>query len=316
MRRSRVHGIAAILILTAGAIAAGARGQSGKPATPRSVSANGADLSYVSQGTGAPVVFVHGAVADLRFWEPQRTAFAKQHRFVAYTFRYHGTGTWPDQGASYNGQTHAADLAAFITSLKAGPVHLVGLSYGGLIAAMAALKEPQLIRTLTLAEPALFSLMAESPDGKAALDEWNKGAGPLVAAVKSGDNAAAVRQLSALVTGDSPEHFDKLPPALRQGLLDNARTLPLLFAAPPENVTCAMLGTIKAPTLLVRGERTPQFFVKTNEIAGRCISGSKSIVVPKASHASPYDNPAAFNREVLAFIAQHRGDTARKPERR
>ena len=64
----------------------------------RQLRANGVDLSYVEQGTGAPVVFVHGAVADLRFWEPQREAFARQHRFIAYTYRYHGTGPWPDEG--------------------------------------------------------------------------------------------------------------------------------------------------------------------------------------------------------------------------
>jgi len=42
--------------------------------------------------------------------------------------------------------------------------------------------------------------------------------------------------------------------------LDNARTMPLLFAAPPPNVTCESLGGIKVPTLVVPGERTPQIF--------------------------------------------------------
>ena len=37
---------------------------------------NGGDLSYIEQGTGAPVVFVHGAWMGLRYWEPQRQAIA------------------------------------------------------------------------------------------------------------------------------------------------------------------------------------------------------------------------------------------------
>jgi pimeloyl-ACP methyl ester carboxylesterase len=271
--------------------------------------ANGVDISYVSQGRGAPVVFVHGAVGDLRFWEPQRVAFAKQHRYISYTYRYHGSGPWPDAGTLYSAETHAADLAAFITALKAGPVHLVGLSYGGLLAGMVAAKEPQLIRTLTLAEPAFFSLLAETPDGKAALDEWSKGAEPMVAAIKNGDNATAVRHLSALVTGDSPESFDTLPPLLRQILLDNARTMPLLFGGPPENVTCETLRGIKKPTLVVRGERTPRIFSTINAQVERCIAGSKPAVIAKASHPMSFENPDGFNRAVLAFVAQHAGSS-------
>jgi pimeloyl-ACP methyl ester carboxylesterase len=282
---------------------------------PRQMRTNGVDLWYVEQGQGAPVVFVHGAVGDLRFWDVQRAAFAKQHRFIAYTYRYHGTGPWPDEGKQYSAETHAADLAAFITALKAGPVHLVGLSYGGMVAATAAMKEPGLIRTLTLAEPALFSLLAATPDGKTVLDQWNKGVEPMIAAMKAGDNALATRHLLALVTGEPPENFDKLPAALRQILLDNARTLPLLFATPSTPVTCEMLGGIKAPTLVVRGERTPQIFVKTNDEVGRCIAGSKQAVIAKASHPMSYDNPPEFNRAVLAFLAAQPSGSSLRPPR-
>ena len=49
------------------------------------VRVNGADLSYIDDGVGTPVVFVHGAWMDLRYWEPQRERVAAHHRFVAYT---------------------------------------------------------------------------------------------------------------------------------------------------------------------------------------------------------------------------------------
>lgn len=81
---------------------------------------NGVDLSYIEQGTGAPVVFVHGAFSDSRFWEPQWEAVAGQYRFIAYDYRYHGTAPWPDDGEHYSAATHAADLAAFIRGLNAG----------------------------------------------------------------------------------------------------------------------------------------------------------------------------------------------------
>jgi pimeloyl-ACP methyl ester carboxylesterase len=92
---------------------------------------NGVELSYIDQGTGVPVVFVHGAWMDLRYWEPQRQAIATQYRFIAYSLRYHGPAPWPDAGQHYSYATHTADLAACIRQLHADPVHLVGLSSGG-----------------------------------------------------------------------------------------------------------------------------------------------------------------------------------------
>lgn len=269
----------------------------------RQLKANGVELSFVEHGAGAPVVFVHGAVADLRFWEPQRDAFAKQHRFIAYTYRYHGTAAWPDEGKQYSATTHAADLAAFIDGLQQGPVHLVGLSYGGLLAAMVAMKQPQLIKSLTLAEPALFSVLADLPEGKPALESWNQGTAPILGALQKGDAEGAMKLLIALVNGESVGIFDKLPPTLRQMLLDNARTMPLLFGGQPEAVSRDALSGIRIPTLLIRGERTPTIFVKTNEVAARTIAGSREIVIPNAAHTMSYENPVAFNQAVLEFVA-------------
>ena len=299
MSRSRAMGLILAFVSATAALMA-----QGNPPQIRVVQANGADLAFYEEGQGVPVVFVHGAVGDLRYWEPQRTAFKKSHRFVTYSYRYHGKVPWPDDGKQYSSATHAADLTALISGLKAGPVHLVGLSYGGLLATMVATKEPQLIRTLTLAEPALFGVLGEFPEGKPALEQWSKDSAPMLAALKSGDALGATKLLVALVTGESPGNFEKTPPGLRQVLIDNARTLPLLFASPMASVSCDALRSVKAPTLFVRGQRTPEFFSKINELAGRCIAGSRQAVVPGASHAMSYDNPSGFNQAVLDFIDQ------------
>ena len=305
--RYRVRALSIVLIASA-SIAVLA--QAGKPPRVRQLRANGVDLAYVDEGQGTPVVFAHGAVSDLRFWEPQRAAFAKRHRFIAFSYRYHGESAWPDEGTQYSTEVHAADLAAFIAALNAGPVHLVGLSYGGLLGAMVAASHPQAIRTLTLAEPGVFSVLEETPEGKQVLGEWFAGAQPMIAAVKAGDTALATRQLSALVNGRPVEDFDKMPAGFREQLLDNARTLPLLLAAPPVTASCDTLRAIRTPTLVVRGERTPKVFTAIHEAVGRCIAGSTLAVVPDASHAMSYDNPAAFNRIVLDFIAKAPGAAA------
>src|SRR5881397_4059897 len=100
-----------VVIAVSGGLTLQARAEA--PPQTRQLSVNGVELSYIEQGTGTPVVFVHGAFSDVRFWEPQRQAVAKHYRFVAYNCRYHGAAPWPDDGKQYSAATHAADLAAY-----------------------------------------------------------------------------------------------------------------------------------------------------------------------------------------------------------
>src|SRR6266700_697585 len=64
----------------------------------KEVEVNGVRIQYLEDGSGEPVVFVHGALGDLRSWEPVREGIASKYRFVAYTQRYYGTEPWPDDG--------------------------------------------------------------------------------------------------------------------------------------------------------------------------------------------------------------------------
>src|SRR5689334_10086664 len=141
----------------------------------KQVEVNGFRLQYIEQGSGEPIVFVHGAPHDLRAWEWVKEAIAKEYRFIAYTQRYFGTEPWPDTGNNFSIANHADDLAKFITSLNAGPVHLVGWSHGGLVAMTAAVSDPSLVRRLILYEASVISVLpAESPEGKIAREDRAK----------------------------------------------------------------------------------------------------------------------------------------------
>ena len=91
---------------------------------------NGVAVEYEEHGTGVPVVFSHGGASDLRYWAPQRDAFAERYRFVVYS-RPKG-----DVSAA----TQVADMSAIVRRLEAGPVHLVGFSTA--IALRVAAHEP------------------------------------------------------------------------------------------------------------------------------------------------------------------------------
>jgi pimeloyl-ACP methyl ester carboxylesterase len=266
---------------------------------------NGVELSFLEQGTGTPVVFVHGAFSDLRFWEPQRQAVAMQYRFMAYNQRYHGTAPWPDEGQHYSMATHAIDLAAILRQLNAGPVHLVGPSYGGQIVLRVAVDHPNMVRSLTVMEPGLRTLLTDNPEAKPVLDEVSKAREPILAAVTAGDVVQATKLFFDWVNNHGAGAFDQQPEALRQMCLDNARTLPLLLAAPPPPaLSCATLGEVKAPTLVIGGAQSLPYFSLSNEAIVRCIPGSRLVLIPQATHPMSYQNPAAFNAVLLQFLAQ------------
>jgi pimeloyl-ACP methyl ester carboxylesterase len=77
---------------------------------------------------------------------------------IAYSQRYHYPNAWIGDGSDINSTSvHAGDLAALIVSLRLGRVHLIGSSYGSDIVLRLAVEHSELVRTLVVAEPALFS---------------------------------------------------------------------------------------------------------------------------------------------------------------
>jgi pimeloyl-ACP methyl ester carboxylesterase len=272
----------------------------------RQLHVNGVNPSYIEQGTGAPVVFVHGAFSDLRYWDPQRQAVAKRYRFIAYNLRYHGTDPWPDDGRNYSAATHADELAAFIRRLNAGPAHIVAISYGGLLAALVAAEHPEIVLSLALLEPSIGALLEDISEAKPLLDERVKAFGPIRAAVRAGDVLQATKRFFEWVNNQGAGGFDRQSETLRQMCLDNARTVPLLLAAPaPPAVSCATLGGVKAPTLVMGGAQTLRYFALINEVVVRCLPGSHLVTIPNATHPVSFQNPAAFNAALLHFLAQH-----------
>jgi pimeloyl-ACP methyl ester carboxylesterase len=298
----RTLGLAVVLVISGGFMQA----RAAESLQTRQVLVNGVGLTYLEQGTGVPVVFVHGSFSDLRFWEPQRQAVAQQYRFIALTQRYFGTTPWPDDGKQFAATTHASDLAAFLRQLNAGPVHLVGISYGGIVATLVVLEHPDLVRSLTVLEPGMVSLVADVSEAKREIDERRKAFEPIVSTAKAGDAVQATKLMFEWVNNEGAGAFDKQPEAVRQMLLDNARTVRLrLSAPPPPAIACATLRGVKAPTLVASGERTRRYYSLITEVLVRCIPGSRLVTIPKATHPMSIQNPAAFNEALLQFLAQH-----------
>ena len=260
----------------------------------------GVSLTYLDQGQGVPVVFVHGAFSDHRVWEAQRQEISKTFRYIAVDMRYFGSAPWQDDGSQYSAAIHASDLAAFIEQLNAGPVHVVAWSYGGTVALVLAAQRADLIRSLFLNEPALGSLVVD-PAEQAAMVEERKGFAPIVAASSRGDYAQAVQLLADFVN-NLPGSFAGMPAPLRAILLDNGRTLRPHFAAQPSTITCAHFQNLNVPVTVAKGQESRPFFTILADATHRCISASRLVVIPNSRHMAPVQNAPAFNAALLSHL--------------
>ena len=270
----------------------------------KAATVNGASLVYQEQGTGLPVVFVHGGFSDHRIWETQRAATASRHRFIAPSLRYFGSDPWPDKGETFSQETHIADIAAFLRELHAGPVVLVGRSYGAYVAIHVALRHPELVRGLLVNEPNITSLLV-TPEQRAVLAADALEFAPVQEAVRSGDLESATRLFSDW-TNASPGGFDALPAYVQRVHLDNARTVPLqITAAHNIALSCAELGRLKMPVSIVKGELGRKYLKAIAETMHHCVPGSDLTTIAGAAHGAPSQQPEAFNRLMLAFLSRY-----------
>ncbi len=278
------------------------------PAAPalKQMKVNGVGLAYVEQGAGTPVVLVHGTLGDWRTLDALRPAVAKRWRYVAYSRRYHQPNPWPGDASDYSYQLHEADLVAFIQGLGAGPVHLVGHSYGAVVVLLVAMDHPELLKTAVIAEPPAGELIADRPGAGPLVAERSRVQAEALAAARSGDDRRAAEVFIDWVAG-TPGAFWKLTEDRRRRFLENVRTIgPQMAQPPPPPITCPLVGAVRIPVLVIRGERTTRYYNAVTDALLSCLpSGTERSVIPAAGHASYAANPAAFTESVLGFLAGH-----------
>src|SRR5579864_8326000 len=108
-------------------------GQASAPASATKAAdiGGGISLHYVEQGSGTPLIFVHGSLSDGGYWADQIAPFAEHYHVVAYSRRYNFPNDNPPRDG-YSAITDADDLAGLIRVLHLGKAVVVGHSYGAL----------------------------------------------------------------------------------------------------------------------------------------------------------------------------------------
>jgi len=106
------------------------------------------EINYHEEGTGFPLVLMHGLSGDQAGWVWVMPEFSKHYRTIAPDVRGHGDSGKPDM--PYSIQQFSADLFAFFQKLEIHQAHLLGFSMGAAIAQQFVLDHPERVKSLIL----------------------------------------------------------------------------------------------------------------------------------------------------------------------
>lgn len=255
------------------------------------INLNGLDVFYETRGNGESVLLVHGLGSSTEDWEPQVDALAKEFRVVTYDVRGHGRTAKP--AGAYSVAQFAADAAALITSLGLAPVHVIGLSMGGMIAFQLAADRPELVRSLVIVNsgPEMVPRTVKEKLGIVQRRVIVR----LMGMRKMGEVLA-----ERLLPG--AEH------AARRGVFadrwarnDKGAYLRALSALVGWTVT-AKLPSIRQPVLVVTADQdyTP---VAWKQWYTALMPNATLAVIPESRHMMPVERPQLFHDTLLPFLA-------------
>ncbi|MFC0252228.1 alpha/beta fold hydrolase [Massilia consociata] len=260
---------------------------------------SGARVPYVAAGSGEPLLFVHGSLCDYRYWNSQADVLSRDFFCVSVSLSHYWPGGDGHAGGTFGWKTHVAELAEFIAAMNVGPVHLVGHSRGACVAFHLAREYPELVRTLTLADPAgpVHTEGDQAAAPPAATDLLRARVAELI------DGGAIDAGLELFVDSVSmPGIWRKSPASFRTMATANASTLPKQFRDPLPAYTRAAAAGIACRTLLVEGQRSPRMYRDNVEKLAGWIGHVDKRTILGASHGMNVTHAAAFNRLLRAFV--------------
>jgi pimeloyl-ACP methyl ester carboxylesterase len=273
------------------------------PPGVRTVGVDGYPVAYADAGAGEPVVLIHGAFVDHRFWQQQIDALARTHRVIAPSMHRHWPEPWDGRGEAFSVRRNAADVAGLVRALDLGKVHLVGHSLGGIVAVEVARTNPGMLRSLTLADSGGPASLLGDEYARQRQANSAKLAQFVRSQLDAGDRRTAAQSMWNAMNG--PGAWDRMPPTIQQMFADNIGTVTAPPDPAPPGLDCAEVRAWPFPTLLIHGESSPPNYLAVGAALRRCRDDiAPPVVVPKAGHNMQVQNPDAFNAALLSFLSR------------
>ena len=257
------------------------------------ITINGISVHYTLEGPASgPVITMSNSLAsNLSMWEPQMPVLTSHYRVLRYDTRGHG-GTEATAGP-YSLDELSEDVRALLRALGITRTHFIGLSMGGMIGQIIAIKYPQMLQSLVLCDT-----MSRVPtEAKPMWDDRihtaeTGGMEPLVEPTLARWFTEPFRQKGSPVLDQVRTMIRTTPP---RGYMGCCHAIAAL------NLT-DHLKAITLPTLIIVGEDDPATPVAASHVIHEQVRGSELVILKSAAHLSNLEQPEAFNQALTAFL--------------
>lgn len=258
-------------------------------------SPDGTEIAYKRTGSGPPLVLVHGASIDHRFWDLSgvRQSFAEHHTVYAMDCRGHGESERPGE---FELKREFEDVAAVVDSID-DPVHLLGQSGGAFHSLEAALRTDNL-RTLVLHEPAVPGFEN---------DLAREGFETMLTVLDEGEHERALMVFLEDIAQITPEEVEALRtdptwPEYVDTFIETV--LPKLEAEAEADYQFNpdRFAGLTVPTLLLAGSETAEWLLDATNAVADALPNGRIVTIDGHGHGATLTAPDRFTSEVLAFV--------------
>jgi non-heme chloroperoxidase len=268
-----------------------------EPVQPQSLLAklpSGITLNYRVQGNpnGKPIVLLHGGGDSWHSYDLVYPLLPPEYRVYAITLRGHGWSDHPAEG--YAIADFAADIRGFLVQQNLSGVVLVGHSLGSFVAQRVAADDDGRIAKLVLigSGPGIFHDQATV---NALLSTFGSLKDPIPYTF------ARDFQASTIASAVPPAFFETMVAEALKAPADMWHGLAKGLTVPGDP---ALPTRIKAPTLILWGEKDAILKREDEDVLSSKIAHSKFLAYPDTGHALHWERPERFAADLLEFAAQ------------
>lgn len=262
---------------------------------------DGNRLQYKDEGTGRPIVLLHGWGMQGKFFDQQLATLSSNFRVVVPDLRGHGQSSPLTDGQGLS--TLVDDVSELLVDLELSEVILVGWSMGAMVA-WGVMQGSNAVRIAGLVTIDMVPRLLNDT-------AWQYG-------LRDGQDASVFTPATKRMTDDWPSFTRFFVPRIfargrqdeRQALADqiinetdhnDARSMARLWMSMAEQDFRGVLSSIKVPALVIHGRLSQLYSEAANDWVAKQMPNARRVEFANSGHAPHFEEPKKFSREIKKF---------------